>query len=224
MKTFCFNLLGLNTHTQRKPTGRFGEDLFFRRLFFWFTLVFGPKTHWSFGGDIFFLVFTNFTNRGVTSWRVRHTYRVTPRTPALDVTIFSNASDYSTPKEFTELTISDSLRPRKTSSFKKISQGWASRWQTPCPIWPVRDLNLRPPTWETNALLLDKRSPKLEVWGSIRGPVKLDTDFANVSLSLRHFFEGSCAPAGAITQRCDPQTCYKLQRNTGSITLKKTLK
>ena len=38
MKTFCFNLLGLHLHTQRKPT--------------------------EFSAKTFFLVFTNVTNRG----------------------------------------------------------------------------------------------------------------------------------------------------------------
>ena len=71
MKTFCFNLLGLNPHTQRKATV-FGEDLFF---FFWSSLS------------------TNFSNRGwhhegcVTHTGLHHAL------PAPGVTILSNASE-----------------------------------------------------------------------------------------------------------------------------------
>ena len=43
MKTFCFNLLGLNLHTQRKPTEFSAKTFFF--FFFWPSLTFEPKTH-----------------------------------------------------------------------------------------------------------------------------------------------------------------------------------
>ena len=41
IKTFYFNLLGLNPHTQRKPA-EFSAKIFF---FFWSSLTFKPKTH-----------------------------------------------------------------------------------------------------------------------------------------------------------------------------------
>ena len=36
---------------------------------------------------------------------------------------------------------------------------------TLCPIWPARDLNLKPPAPETNALPLDQLAgPRLHLW------------------------------------------------------------
>ena len=51
--------------------------------------------------------------------------------------------------------ISASLRSGNTAPFKKISQRWQAV-ATLCLIWPERDLDLRPPVPETNALPLDQ--------------------------------------------------------------------
>ena len=83
--TLCFNLLGLNPHTQRKPTEFSAKTFFFGLRLLW------DRKPTEFLAETFFLV---LTNRGVTSWRVRHTYRVTPCTPAPGVTILSNASGW----------------------------------------------------------------------------------------------------------------------------------
>ena len=50
IKTFCFNLFGLNPHTQRKPTDFSAKSFFL----FGSSLAFGPKTHRIFSVDLFF--------------------------------------------------------------------------------------------------------------------------------------------------------------------------
>ena len=50
--------------------------------------------------------------------------------------------------------ISASLRPGNTAPFEEISQQWRIALAKLCPIWPARDMNLRPPAPETNALPL----------------------------------------------------------------------
>ena len=48
------------------------------------------------------------------------------------------------------------IAPGQLSLFRINVAAMASRLQHWCPIWPARDLNLRPPASETNALPLDQ--------------------------------------------------------------------
>ena len=76
--------------------------------------------------------------------------------------VFENESNqifYSTryimPKRVTSLLGPAFVKaPEQHGSFQRNIATMVSRWQ-PCPIWPTRDLNLRPPASETNALPLD---------------------------------------------------------------------
>ena len=72
MKTFCFNLIGLNPHTQRKPTEFLAKNF---SLFLVFA-CFWTKNSMNFWRRPFFyfLAFTNFSSRGAASSRcVTHT-------------------------------------------------------------------------------------------------------------------------------------------------------
>ena len=53
--------------------------------------------------------------------------------------------------------ISASLHPGNTAPFFKKCCSGGEPLATLCPMWPARDLNLRPPAPETNALRLDQR-------------------------------------------------------------------
>ena len=62
-----------------------------------------------------------------------------------------------TPKRVTSLWGSSPRHcARATQLFSKKCRSGGKPLATLCPIWPVRDLNLRPPAPETNALPLDQ--------------------------------------------------------------------
>ena len=64
-----------------------------------------------------------------------------------------------TPKRVTSKAHLHVIAPRQHSFFRRNVAVAASRWQY-CPIWPARDLNLRPPAPETKALPLDQLAGK----------------------------------------------------------------
>ena len=108
---FLFQFIGSQSTYAAKIREVFGEDLFFMiftyfwtevteflaKTFFWSSLAFGPKTHWIFGGDLFFSFWSSLPegwhHEGCvtrTGWHHALPPRVSPSlaTPLPHVTVY----------------------------------------------------------------------------------------------------------------------------------------